>query len=215
MLRVRLIAIAFALCAGALPWAAHAQSGADPLPRSVLPLQLLPADALPESMGSAPAAALAPLPLQQIADGTASWRLRWVPTMPVSEWWLNPGMVSYHLRRQDRATLQSHNYGLGAEYRFSSVGSLTAGWFENSRFERSTYLGGFWQPIDLGGVRLGLAVGVIDGYPSVNNGGWFAAVLPVVSYEYERIGLRLLLVPRLEHRVDPTLSLQLRVRVWP
>jgi hypothetical protein len=219
MFHPRLIEMAFALCAVAgLCGIARAQPAAEMLPRSALPAQLLPGDAAPVDMTSRPGSAeamAAGAASATSADGTAQWQLRWVPTMPVSEWWLNPGMLSYHLRRTDRDTLQSRNLGFGAEYRFSTAGSLTAGWFENSRFERSSYFGGYWQPLELAGVRLGLALGFIDGYPAVNSGGWFAAVVPVISYEYERVGLRLLLVPRVEHRVDPTLSLQLRVRVWP
>ena len=38
---------------------------------------------------------------------------------PKGELWLNPGMLSYHFDRE--RSFNSRNFGIGAEYRFSSV----------------------------------------------------------------------------------------------
>src|SRR5471030_2389200 len=75
-----------------------------------------------------------------------------VDSQPVSELWLNPGFYSYHYQR-DKG-LNDSNPGFGAEYRYSTVWSATAGRFYNSDREYSNYLGVYYQPVTLGPPRL-------------------------------------------------------------
>jgi hypothetical protein len=133
-------------------------------------------------------------------------------TKPLSEVWLNPGFYSYHFDT-DRE-LNNNNLGLGAEYRYSTVCSVTAGRFHNSDRQISSYAAWYWQPLELGGVRLGILLGAIDGYPRANNGGWFPMALPVVSYEYKRIGISLTAVPTVQDTVYGSLTLQFKLRVY-
>lgn len=136
----------------------------------------------------------------------------WAEGKPLNEVWLNPGMVSYHYRRdQDR---NDGNYGLGAEYRFSTVASVTAGRYFNSDRAYSNYAGLYYQPLALGPVRLGLAGGAIDGYPRMRHGGWFPVLFPVASFEYKRFGLNLLVIPPYKNKVFGVLSLQLKIKVF-
>ena len=57
-------------------------------------------------------------------------------SMTLSETWINVGFYSYHFQR-DKG-LNDSNPGIGAEYRFSSKSSITAGRFYNS--DRQYYL---------------------------------------------------------------------------
>ena len=86
-----------------------------------------------------------------------------IENKPLSELWVNPGFYSYHFQR-DKG-FDDTNPGFGAEYRFSTVASVTAGRFHNSDRQMSNYAGLYYQPWSVGPVRLGAVVGAIDGYP--------------------------------------------------
>ena len=58
-----------------------------------------------------------------------------IDSTPLKEVWIDSGFASYHWDR-DKG-LNGNNYGLGAEYRFSTVSALTAGRFYNSNREYS------------------------------------------------------------------------------
>lgn len=129
-----------------------------------------------------------------------------------SELWLNPGMYSYHFDRNK--DFNSVNYGFGAEYKFSSVASLTAGTYRNSHYQQSNYIGAYWQPIAIGPIHVGVVAGGFNGYSNTNNGGWFPAVLPALSLEGDLLGLNLLLIPTIPNRVAGSLSLQIKIKVF-
>ena len=129
-----------------------------------------------------------------------------------NEVWLNPGLLSYHFD-QDRG-FNSVNYGIGGEYKFSSVASVTAGTFRNSDYHPSSYLGVYWQPIAIGPVNIGLVTGFFNGYQTSNNGGWFPAILPAFTYEGKRVGVNLIVIPTIGDRVYGALSLQLKIKVF-
>jgi hypothetical protein len=129
-----------------------------------------------------------------------------------SELWLNPGMFSYHFDR-DRS-FNSRNMGFGAEYRYSSVASLTLGTYRNSYHESSNYMGAYWQPIQLGVFKFGAVAGVFNGYSKTNDGGWFPALIPVFTYEGDRFGVNLLLVPSIPEKVAGSLSVQFKFKAF-
>ena len=122
-----------------------------------------------------------------------------VEAKPLNEVWLNAGFYSYHFQR-DKG-LNDSNPGLGAEYRFSTVSSLTAGRFYNSERRYSNYLGIYYQPFTIGPVRLGAVIGGFNGYPKAFNGGWFLAAIPAASFEYRRVGVNLTIVPSYKDRL--------------
>lgn len=130
---------------------------------------------------------------------------------PVEELWLNPGFYSYHFD-PDRH-LNNNNLGLGLEYRYSPENSITAGRFNNSDRQISTYAGWYWQPFTIGSVRLGAMVGIINGYQKANNGDWIPLILPVASYEYKRIGINLTVIPTYNDVIYGALTLQLKVKI--
>jgi hypothetical protein len=138
--------------------------------------------------------------------------LTWIDSKPINEVWLNPGFLSYHWDRDK--DLNGDNYGIGAEYRFSTVAALTAGEFYNSDRAHSKYVGVYYQPIDIGPVRFGAVVGGFDGYPKEKNGGWFPAFIPVASYEYKMVGLNLAFVPSYQDRLYGALTFQLKLKIY-
>jgi hypothetical protein len=44
------------------------------------------------------------------------------------------------------------------------------------------------------------------------DGGWFAAIIPTASVDYERIGLNLFFIPTYKDRLYGALSFQLKIR---
>jgi hypothetical protein len=147
-----------------------------------------------------------------VADKSADNSLHWVDSKPIDEVWLNPGLYSWHWQR-DRE-LNNDNYGFGAEYRFSTVASFTAGEFYNSNRAISDYIGLYYQPAAIGPVRFGAALGGFNGYPNMKNGNWFLAAIPVASYDYKRVGLNLSLVPSYQNRLYGAISFQFKLKVY-
>lgn len=134
-----------------------------------------------------------------------------IESQPRSELWVNPGFYSYHFDRDEG--LDDTNPGIGAEYRFSTVASATAGRFRNSDRAISNYAGIYYQPFSLGPFRLGAVVGAFDGYPKHRDGGWFPALIPVVSVEYQRVGLNFAIVPSYKDRLHGALTIQLKFKL--
>jgi len=128
-----------------------------------------------------------------------------------SELWLNPGMYSYHYDKSQ--SFNNNNLGFGAEYRFSTVASVTVGGFKNSDSTHSNYAGIYWQPIAIGPINIGLVGGGFNGYPATNNGGWFPAVFPAATVEYRWIGANIFLIPTVGDRVHGAISAQLKLKV--
>ncbi len=135
-----------------------------------------------------------------------------IQPQPQNNVWIDSGFYSYHWDRDKN--LNGDNYGLGAEYQFSAVSSVTAGRFYNSDRDYSNYLGVYYQPLLLGPLHLGAVAGGFNGYPHMKNGGWFLAAIPVASAEWGRIGLNVAFVPSLQNRLYGAISLQLKVKVW-
>jgi hypothetical protein len=135
-----------------------------------------------------------------------------IESKPISEVWLNPGFISYHFQKEKG--LNNNNFGLGGEYRFSTVSSVTLGLINNSDRQTSHYAGWYWQPLAAGPVRLGAVVGAMDGYPKMLEGGWFLAVIPTASFEYKNVGANLLFVPSYKDRLYGAISLQMKVKIY-
>jgi hypothetical protein len=129
-----------------------------------------------------------------------------------SELWLNPGMLSYHFDR-DRS-FNSRNVGFGAEYRYSSVASVTLGTYRNSYHESSNYIGAYWQPIQLGVFKFGGVAGVFNGYSKTNDGGWFPAIIPALTYEGDLFGVNILMVPSIPDKIAGSLSMQFKFKAF-
>jgi hypothetical protein len=151
--------------------------------------------------------ALLCLPLWAQADEL----LKVLDNQPLQELWVNPGFYSYHFQR-DKG-LNDSNPGIGAEYRFSTIASATAGRFYNSDRFYSNYAGVYYQPLAIGPVRLGVVAGGFNGYPKMRDGGWFLAAIPVLSFDYQRVGVNLSFVPSYKDRLYGALSVQLKFKL--
>ena len=127
--------------------------------------------------------------------------------------WLNAGFYSAHFNA-DKG-LRNANPGLGVEYKLDDTWSATAGRFINSDNGHSSYVGAYYQPWTFAGARLGVVGGAFSGYPKAFNGGWFPAIMPVATWEGERIGLNIALVPPLKDRLYGAVSFQLKFRLAP
>jgi hypothetical protein len=134
-----------------------------------------------------------------------------IESKPLSELWLNPGMYSLHFDRNKN--LNDGNRGFGAEYRYSTVSSVTAGRFYNSDRKYSNYVGVYYQPFAIGPVRIGAVVGGFDGYPRMHDGGWFPAAIPMLGYEAGRVGVNVAIIPSYKDRLYGAISFQLKLKV--
>ena len=144
----------------------------------------------------------------QVRDG---W-IEIIEPQSKSEFWINPGMYSYHFQKDQN--LNNNNWGVGLEYRFNTVASATIGNFKNSDNGHSSYAGIYYQPISIGPVKLGVVGGGFNGYQSTNNGGWFPAVLPALTVEEGRFGANLFFIPTVGDRVHGAIALQLKVKLY-
>lgn len=128
-----------------------------------------------------------------------------------NEFWLNAGMYSYHYDKSQK--FNNNNFGFGAEYRFSTVASVTVGGFKNSNSTHSNYAGIYWQPIAIGPLNIGIVGGGFNGYAATNNGGWFPAIFPAATIEGKWLGANIFFIPTVGDRVHGALSLQLKLKV--
>lgn len=131
---------------------------------------------------------------------------------PARQLWLDSGFATFHFDRDK--DLNGANTGLGAEYRFRDDVALTAGRFYNSDRQHSLYAGAIWQPFALGPVRLGAVIAGFNGYPHMRDGGWFPALIPVATIEYQRVGVNVGFVPTYKDRLYGGISVQLKFKLF-
>jgi hypothetical protein len=135
-----------------------------------------------------------------------------VDDAPKNELWLDSGFATLHYDRDK--DLNGNNRGIGGEYRFSGSMSAMAGRFYNSNREHSLYAGVLWQPYAVGPVRLGAVVAGFNGYPNMRHGGWFPALIPVATFDYQRVGVNIGVVPSYKDRLYGGISLQLKLKLF-
>lgn len=156
-------------------------------------------------MTRSPARALSALVMALWAGATAH-----AFDLDVRQAWINPGFYSYHL--QHDKNLNNVNTGLGIELPLSDTYSVTAGVFRNSDRATSHYVGLYVMPYHFGPFKAGAVVGGFNGYPKAFDGGWFPAIIPVLSMEGERLGLNVSFVPTVGDRLHGAVSFQLKYR---
>jgi hypothetical protein len=135
------------------------------------------------------------------------------PATPVADTpsvWVNVGGFSRHFNRH--AHYNERNLGFGLEWRHSPEVALMAGVYDNSLGKPSQYAAVNWQPWQIGPVKLGAAIGVLNGYPAIERGGTFFAALPMATIEGRRFGLNLGVIPSMKN-VDGALLLQFKLRI--
>lgn len=130
---------------------------------------------------------------------------------PTHELWVGSGFLTYHFDRDKE--LNGKNTGIGVEYRFRGDLAATGGRFYDSDRAYSNYAGAIWEPFAIGPVRLGAVFAVFDGYPRMRDGGWFPAVIPMATLEYQRVGVNVGFVPSYKDRLYGGLSVQLKFKL--
>ncbi len=125
--------------------------------------------------------------------------------------WINAGFYTSHFDH-DKG-LRNANPGLGIEWTLNDTYALTAGEFKNSDNQRSNYLGMYVMPWKWESFKLGAVVGAFDGYPRANQGGWFPALVPMVSFESQRWGLNTAVIPTLKDKLYGGISFQLKYKL--
>jgi hypothetical protein len=132
------------------------------------------------------------------------------PAATPPEVWINVGGFSRHFDRSSQ--YNERNFGFGIEWRHSSEVAVMAGVYDNSLGKPSQYAAVNWQPWQIGPVKLGAALGVLNGYPGIERGGTFFAALPMASIEGKRFGINLGLIPSMKN-VDGAVLLQFKIRL--
>jgi hypothetical protein len=126
------------------------------------------------------------------------------------QFWVNLGGFSRHF--SNSKGYNENNLGLGLEYRTSPEIAYMAGAYYNSVYKTTSYAAVNWQPWQLGPVKLGAALGVMNGYPSLANGGSFFAALPLATIEGRHFGINLGVIPSMG-KVDGAVIIQFKLRL--
>jgi hypothetical protein len=128
--------------------------------------------------------------------------------------WLNATTVSWH---PDRAYARAQNLtdvtpGIGLELHLREDVRVLATVLRNSYRNESVAVAVAWQPVKLFGVRVGVAGGVINGYP-YNDERFGPMAAAVASVEGARWGANLVAVPTVRERSRAAVTLQVKWRL--
>lgn len=135
-----------------------------------------------------------------------------IQSCKASELWVNVGGLSKHF--EDNGRNEVHQ-GLGVEYRWRDDLSVMVGFHKNSLDLRTRYVAVNYQPFEVGPFRIGASVGIMDGYPMKSEGKGFFAVLPMVTYEGDRFGANVGVIPDIpSQHVEGAVVLQLKFRAF-
>ncbi len=151
-------------------------------------------------------------PPARAADGVPQQQPAAAQSALPANLWLNPGFLSYHIDRS--AGFRSENWGIGLQSNLRDNVSVLGGTYINSDYRRSHYAGVAWQPFSWHDVKIGMVGGLLEGYPLMRNGGWFAAAMPWVSIRGERFGVNLTYFPNFPHGVHAAFVAQFILRIW-
>lgn len=131
---------------------------------------------------------------------------------PINELWVNAGMQSYHFAKDQN--FNNNNLGVGVEYAFNTVASVTVGEYSNSLRHQTNYAGIYYHPIEIGPIKVGVVAGVLNGYPAMNHGRYSPSLLPTISTEYKWIGANFYFIPPIGNSTYSVLSAQLKFRIF-
>lgn len=125
--------------------------------------------------------------------------------------WVNAGFYTAHF--DHNKGLRNANSGLGLEWTLNDTYSITAGGFKNSDNQHSDYVGMYVLPWRWQNFKAGAVVGAFDGYPRANQGGWFPALIPVVSWEGAQWGLNTAIIPTVKDKLYGGISFQVKYKL--
>jgi len=142
---------------------------------------------------------------------------------PIKNVWFAPGFSSIHphfSRSSSSKNAKYNNSNLGTSFEldlnYEGSKKIVFGRFTNSVDLESNYLGYLWSPFEANifsvKTRIGAISGIINGYPSLNNRHLSPLVLPVISFEWKRVGINIIYVPPVA--TDSAISFQFKVVVF-
>lgn len=130
--------------------------------------------------------------------------------------WISTGFLSYHPSR--KPDYNEHNTGVAVEYHFDDERALALGHYKNSVRKQSTYLQYVYTPFAIGNIKLGGALGIIDGYPKLRDGKFTPVLLPVASTHFkvlsQNMGLNFVYIPSLIPNTDSSFAVQFKLAVY-
>jgi len=103
-------------------------------------------------------------------------------------------VASYHLDRTQG--YNERNYGVGIEYTVATDLRLKLDDYKNSFNRNSIVAGAIYTPLDVKVAHLGAILAVVNGYAMHNNGGFFPALIPVISFDRWRVGANVFYAPK-------------------
>jgi hypothetical protein len=122
--------------------------------------------------------------------------------------WVNEGFLSHHFKR---IGFNEKNTGFGVE-----VDNIAIGFYRNSLRQTSSYVAYKYQPFvaetSPAVIKAGLSIGMIDGYPDLNNSGIAPMIVPTVSIEGKRFGANFVFSPTYR-RIDGFIAVQFKVKL--
>jgi hypothetical protein len=131
---------------------------------------------------------------------------------PQGKWWVSATVASKHINTNDK--FNERNPGIGIEYHHSEDIVLVAGEYRNSVWRDSFYAMAAYTPLHIGFASIGVAGGIITGYPAYHNGNPAPAAFGLVRLEGERFGGNLIVIPPIQAKdyTPLTIGLQLKYR---
>ena len=112
------------------------------------------------------------------------------PRFAKAECWGVATIASRHFDGRER---NERNLGLGGECDVAKDTRLLAGFYENSSYRTSAYVGANWLPLSLGPVRFGFMGGLGTGYREGLQP--IPIVAPLIALEYKGFGVNLPIIP--------------------
>lgn len=118
-------------------------------------------------------------------------------------------VASYHFDRSKKRN--EENWGLGFEHGVTADTRLVAGFYRNSNYLDSTYVGAAWLPLRAGNWRFGAFGGAFTGYDIDIKWG----LLPIAAYEHPNgWGANFTLAPTVgSEKTSYVAGLQLKYRI--
>lgn len=133
------------------------------------------------------------------------------PAQARAETWLAGTVASYHFDREP--SYNEQNWGLGVEHGVAPDVRIFGGFYKNSFYQPSRYAGASYMPLVFGPLHVGLAAGVVDGYPK-HDGRPLPVVTPLLAFEFRNVGFNLIALPSTSTgKQTGVIGLQLKLRV--
>lgn len=121
--------------------------------------------------------------------------------------WFDTSLTSYHINAHSEK-FNTKNYGIGIEYK-----NLVIGEYWNSYNRTTDYAAYSYAPLAYGVIHAGVALGIMRGYPTLNNGGIAPMVAGIVKFEGEKYGANILVLPPAVKNGVTAIGLQIKFKV--